>query len=166
MSEATIAAYVPGAIGRVVELHAMYYSENWQFGAFFEAKIAAGLSEFLHRFDAERDGFWTVSLDGRVEGSLAIDGIKADTEGAHLRWFILSEAVRGRGMGNRFMQEAVAFCKRKGYARIYLSTFAGLDPARHLYEKFGFQLAEERSGSQWGREVTEQRFVLELGQNF
>jgi GNAT superfamily N-acetyltransferase len=162
MSEAAIAGYVPGAIGRVVELHAAYYSGNWQFGLFFEAKVAAGLSEFLSRFDAGRDAFWTVNLDGRVEGSLAIDGSNADAAGAHLRWFILSDAVRGRGLGNRLMQEAVAFCKRKNYARVYLSTFAGLDPARHLYEKFGFRLAEERSGSQWGREVTEQRFVLML----
>jgi ribosomal protein S18 acetylase RimI-like enzyme len=157
-----IAGYVPGAIGRVVELHAAYYSRNWQFGLFFEAKVAAGLSEFLQRFNAERDSFWTVNLAGRVEGSLAIDGIKADDDGAHLRWFILSEAVRGQGVGNRLMQEAIGFCQRKAYARVTLSTFAGLDPARHLFEKFGFRLAEEHSGSQWGREVTEQRFVLEL----
>jgi len=163
MTEATIAGYVPGAIGRVVELHAAYYSKTWQFGLFFEAKVASGLSEFLNRFDAERDAFWTVIIDDRVEGSLAIDGIKADADGAHLRWFILSDAVRGRGMGNRLMQEAVAFCKRKNYARVYLSTFAGLDPARHLYKKYGFKLVVEQIGSQWGREVTEQRFVRELG---
>jgi GNAT superfamily N-acetyltransferase len=163
VADVEIAGYVPGAIGRIVELHAAYYSKHWQFGLFFEAKVATGLAEFLQRFDAERDGFWTVNLNGRVEGSLAIDGINAATEGAHLRWFILSDAVRGKGMGNQLMEEAVAFCKRKAYPRIYLSTFAGLDPARHLYEKFGFKLAEERSGSQWGREVTEQRFVLELG---
>jgi hypothetical protein len=31
-----------------------------------------------------------------------------------------------------------------------------------LYEKYGFKLAEEAPGSRWGKEVTEQRFVLEL----
>jgi len=30
------------------------------------------------------------------------------------------------------------------FKRLYLSTFAGLDPARHLYEKFGFVLGEEQ----------------------
>jgi len=145
-----------------VELHAAYYSQDWQFGLSFEAKVATGLAEFLQRFDPERDRFWTVSLEGRVEGSLAIDGIDAGGDGAHLRWFILSDALRGQGLGKRLIREAVGFCSSKAYARITLSTFAGLDPARHLYEKFGFRLAEERRGNQWGREMTEQRFVLDL----
>ena len=41
-----------------------------------------------------------------------------------------------------------------------LWTFAGLDAARRLYERAGFRLAEERRGTQWGIEVTEQRFEL------
>jgi hypothetical protein len=32
--------------------------------------------------------------------------------------------------------------------------------ARHLYEKTGFRLVEQRRGSQWGVEVNEQRFEL------
>jgi GNAT superfamily N-acetyltransferase len=162
-AEVSIGGYVPGAIGRVAELHAIYYSNAWQFGLYFEAKVASGLSAFLSQFDAERDGFWTASLGGQVEGSIAIDGAKAAAEGAHLRWFILSDALRGRGVGNRLMEEAVGFCRQKAYPRVFLWTFAGLDSARHLYEKFGFKLAEETPGTQWGAQVTEQRFVLDFG---
>ena len=162
MSEITIAGYVPGAIGRVTELHAGYYSEAWDFGLYFEAKVAAELSAFLRRFDPARDGFWTAIRGGRVEGSLAIDGAKAETEGAHLRWFILSDALRAQGVGNRLMQEAVRFCKQRQYARVFLWTFQGLEPARHLYEKFGFRLAEQIEGEQWGKRVLEQRYVLAL----
>ena len=60
------------------------------------------------------------------------------------------------------MQEAVGFCKQRGYARVFLWTFRGLEPARHLYEKFGFRLAEEVEGEQWGKRVLEQRFVLDI----
>jgi GNAT superfamily N-acetyltransferase len=160
MSEIVIAGYVPGAIGRVAELHATYYTKAWDFGLYFEAKVASELSEFLRRFDPGRDGFWTANRDGRVEGSIAIDGARAKTEGAHLRWFILADALRGLGMGNRLMQEAVGFCRQRGYPRVFLWTFQGLDPARHLYEKFGFQLADEIEGEQWGKRVLEQRYVL------
>ena len=163
MSEIRIAGYIPGAIGRVAELHASYYSKAWDFGLYFEAKVAAELSEFLRRFDSARDGFWTALADGRVEGSIALDAARADTEGAHLRWFILSEALRGQGVGNRLMQAAVGLCRQRGYGRVFLWTFAGLDPARHLYEKFGFRLAEELEGEQWGKRVLEQRYVLALG---
>jgi len=162
MSEFAIGAYVPGAIGRVAELHASYYSQAWEFGVYFEAKVASELAEFLRRFDPARDGFWTVIQGGRVEGSVAIDGTKATSEGAHLRWFIVADALRAQGLGNRLMQEAVGFCKQRGYARVFLWTFRGLEPARHLYEKFGFRLAEEVEGEQWGKRVLEQRFVLDL----
>ena len=162
VDEVKIGGYVPGAIGRVTELHAEYYSRDWDFGLYFEAKVAAGLAEFLLRFDAARDGFWTASLEGSIEGAIAIDGLHADSDGAHLRWFILSDAMRGRGVGNRLMREAIGFCRSRRYRRVFLSTFEGLKAARHLYEKFGFRLAQQAQGTQWGLPVTEQRFVLEL----
>ena len=162
MSEISIASYIPGAIGRVAELHASYYSKAWGFGLYFEAKVACELAEFLRRYDPGKDGFWTANLGGRVEGSIAIDGARAQTDGAHLRWFILSEALRGQAVGNRLMQRAVGYCRERGYSRVYLWTFQGLDAARHLYEKFGFRLAEEIEGEQWGKRVLEQRFVLVL----
>ncbi len=154
--------YVPGAIGRMVELHATYYHREWDFGLFFEARVAKEMAEFLSRFDEARDGFWVVSLGERIEGGIAIDGIKAATEGAHLRWFILSPEVRGQGLGNKLMEEATSFCRQKGHRKIYLETFEGLWAARHLYEKFGFRLVHEAEGSQWGEKVTEQRFELIL----
>ena len=80
--------YAPGTIGRIAELHGVYYHDHWNFGLFFEAKVAIELSEFLKRYDENRDGFWTVSVDGCVEGAIAIDGIHGQSEGAHLRWFI------------------------------------------------------------------------------
>jgi GNAT superfamily N-acetyltransferase len=162
MSEAIFAGYLPGSIGRMVELHADYYHLNWGFGLFFEARVAKEMSEFLSRFDGTRDGFWTICLNHQVEGGIAIDGIKATAEGAHLRWFILSQEARGRGFGNRLMEEAISFCKKRGYRKIHLSTFEGLHAARHLYEKFGFKLVEENEGTQWGTKVMEQKFELTL----
>ena len=153
-----IGGYCPGAIGRVAEMHAEYYHRHWGFGLFFEAKVARELSEFLCRFEKGRDGFWTLMRDERVEGAIAIDGSKAASEGAHLRWFIVSPKLKGSGWGRRLMTEAVALSDRQGYERIGLWTFAGLDAARHLYETFGFRLVVEREGEQWGARVREQRF--------
>ncbi|MBU1039562.1 MAG: GNAT family N-acetyltransferase [Proteobacteria bacterium] len=161
-SGCVLGGYVPGAIGRAAELHALYYGREWGFGLEFEALVASGLAEFLQRLDPARDGFWTASLGGRVMGCVAIDGAKAGTLGAHLRWFILSEELRGQGLGDRLLRQAVEFCRACGHPSVYLWTFQGLDTARHLYEKHGFRLAEEREGGQWGKRVMEQRFVLAL----
>jgi len=162
MSETIFTGYHPGAIGRIVELHASHYHLDWGFGVFFEARVAKEMAEFLSRFDGTRDGLWIVSLNDRIEGGIAIDGIKASTDGAHLRWFILSPEVRGRGFGHRLMDEAISFCKKKDYRKIYLETFEGLHAARHLYEKFGFRLVHQAEGTQWGNKVTEQKFELFL----
>jgi GNAT superfamily N-acetyltransferase len=157
-----VKGYIPGSIGRVAELHGIYYHDHWDFTIFFEAKVATELSEFLGRYDKKYDGFWTALLESRVEGSITIDGIHAEKEGAHLRWFIVSDILRGRGIGNQLIKEALNFCRNKGYRRVYLWTFEGLNTARHLYEKSGFELVEEYRGKQWGIEVNEQRFELEL----
>ena len=155
-----VKGYVPGSIGRVAELHGTYYHEHWDFPLFFEAKVATELSEFLGRYDEKRDSFWTASLKGRVEGFITIDGIYSEKEGAHLRWFIISDILRGRGIGNRLIKEALDFCRNQGYKRVYLWTFEGLKAARHLYEKSGFELVEQHKGVQWGTEVNEQRFEM------
>lgn len=163
MAKVSIASgYLPGSIGRIAELHAAYYHVEWGFGLFFEAKLATELSAFLQRYDPNRDGFWTALLDERIEGSIAIDGIHTESEGAHLRWFIVSAALRGQGAGGRLMDTAVDFCREKGYKHVYLWTFEGLDAARHLYEKAGFELVEQHEGTQWGRAVNEQKFQLRL----
>lgn len=167
---------VDQVVARVVEMHAAYYEREWGFGRFFEEKVGAELAAFLERFDEERDGFWTAVVDGRVEGSVAIDGARtaggrggaaagggAEAGGggegaeAHLRWFVVSDALRGQGVGGQLMEAAMGFCDSLGYDRVYLWTFEGLDAARHLYEKHGFRVVEERRGTTWGREVLEQR---------
>jgi len=123
MKETIISGYVAGAVGRVAALHAEYYGAAWGFGLFFEAKVAAELSEFMRHFDKKRDGIWLVGNGGRVEGAIAIDGAEAATEGAHLRWFILAETLRGQGMGHRLLAEAISFCRARSYRQIYLWTF-------------------------------------------
>lgn len=158
-----IKGYIPGSIGRVAEMHGTYYHRHWDFGLFFEAMVATELATFLGRYSEERDGFWTVSAAGRVEGAIGIDGTRGAAEGAHLRWFIVSDALRGKGLGNQLLDAAIGFCRSAGHRRVCLWTFEGLNAARHLYEKSGFRLVEQHIGNRWGREVNEQRFVLQLG---
>ena len=162
MSKIRLSGYVPGVIGRITELHAIYYHNHWGFTVFFESKVATELSEFLRRFKEERDGFWVASLDGRIVGSIAIDGLHHDSQGAHLRWFIVAPESQGQGVGEILIEEAIEFCREKGFGQIYLWTFAGLDTARHLYERHRFRLCKQCEGNQWGKSVTEQMFELKL----
>jgi GNAT superfamily N-acetyltransferase len=162
MSLEIVKSYMPGAIGRITELHGTYYQQHAGFGLYFESKVASELSEFLCRYDSTRDGIWLALSHGCIEGSIVIDGIEADTEGAHLRWFIVSDSLRGNGAGNKLITTALDFCRTRNYKKIYLWTFEGLNAARHLYEKYGFRVTKQQRGNQWGLEVNEQRFESHL----
>ena len=150
--------YLPGAIGRITELHSAYYWKQWGFGLYFESKVAVELSEFLSRFDKNKDGIWLATLNGRIEGSLIMDGIHAEDKGVHLRWFIVSGHMQGKGIGRLLISRAMDFYRIKQYHKIYLWSFEGLNAARHLYENAGFRLVRQKRGVQWGTEVNEQYF--------
>lgn len=155
--------YRPGCIGRIVELHASYYARTSGFGAPFEAKVASGLAAFCLDYQTDRDGLWLAEQDGVIHGSIAIDGSHAAESGAHLRWFITSDASRGQGLGSQLLTAAMDFCRARGYRQVHLWTFDGLHAARHLYEKHGFTLTQSQQGTQWGKEVTEQLFTCQIG---
>jgi GNAT superfamily N-acetyltransferase len=150
--------YVPGCIGRIAQLHAMYYARQSGFGVDFEAKVASELAAFCMSFVPGRDGLW-LARGSDIEGSLAIDGSRAHEGGAHLRWFMTSDLIRGQGIGSELLSRALAFSDQRGYERVRLWTFAGLDAARHLYESHGFRLNHQSPGSRWGEVVQEQEFV-------
>jgi GNAT superfamily N-acetyltransferase len=157
-SEVTFDGYRPGALAAVLALHMDYYGPLWGFGRPFESKVAAEMGAFLARLDPAHDLFLTAWSDGGdLLGAITIDGIDADTAGAHLRWFVVGGRTRGRGLGRELMRRADAFCRERGYGRIYLTTFAGLDAARALYERFGFRLVEETVGDPWSGTVGLQR---------
>lgn len=150
--------YRPGCLADIVGLHARYYHRGWGFGQAFETKVAAEMAAFLSRRDPQRDLFLAAYADGRVVGSVTMDVTGGGPQGAHLRWFIVSDTARGTGLGGRLMADAMAFCDRDG-AAAWLTTFAGLDAARALYERHGFQLQSESTVDQWSGGVREQLFL-------
>ncbi|QEI06536.1 MarR family transcriptional regulator [Pigmentiphaga aceris] len=151
--------YQAGAIGRITEMHARFYARHAGFGQFFESKVAAGLAEFTGRLGNPRNSMWIATQGDRIVGSVSIDGEDLGQNLAHLRWFIVDDGLRGAGLGRQLLAQALDFCDRQGFAAVHLWTFKSLDAARRLYEEAGFKLAEEQPGSQWGKEVVEQRFI-------
>jgi GNAT superfamily N-acetyltransferase len=154
------AGYRPGCIHRIVELHTGYYSREVGFGPSFEIKVVNEITDFMARYNDSTDLLLLGLVDGVIHAALVIDGAEAYKKGAHLRWFIVSDAIRGKGMGQRLLARAIAFTQSRGYKSIYLWTFDELDAARHIYTKFGFRLVRQMLGNRWGKEVNEQMYVL------
>lgn len=151
--------YRPGFVGRTVQMHADYYSRSVGFGLAFEAKVAREMGEFVTQLDNADNAIWAALRADQIVGAVSIDGQDLGGSIAHLRWFIVGDGQRGTGIGKMLMDAAMAFVDTRGFEETHLWTFDGLQPARRLYERAGFELAEEKSGNQWGRTVLEQRFV-------
>lgn len=156
------AGYRPGLIGDITRLHSVYYYENWGFHINFETQVATELSQFCLRLNPATDGLWSSSIDGKFVGSVAIDGSLRETQGARLRWFIVTPEFQGTGVGKVLLKEAIDFCRKNGLNKIFLWTFKGLEAARFLYERAGFTLVEEHPFSGWGGDIIEQKFELNL----
>ncbi len=152
---------LPGAIGQITAWHGGYYGREWGFSVCFEIEVARQLADFVERYQPGRD-LMLLAQDGhRMVGAVVIDGGAGNGE-ARLRWFIVAPNQAGRGIGGRLLAQAMTFCRQTGFSRVSLWTFAGLDVARRLYDRAGFQLAEARQHDDWGRPVLLQRLAVEL----
>ncbi len=154
-----IEGYRPGLIGSVSRLHAVFYSESFNFGQVFERKVATEMSEFMGRVDRPMNAVFSVFRGDELLGTVSIDGEDLGDREAHLRWFIVSPNAHGMGIGSKLAHRAMKFVDDYGFSSTRLWTFKGLDSARHIYETNGFALVRENPGTQWGTEVHEQEFA-------
>lgn len=149
----------PGDLGFIVHLHGIIYSREYGFDPTFEAYVAGPLSEFA-RSGSERDRLWIAEREGRIIGSIAIVGTSDDE--AQLRWFLVDPSARGLGVGKRLLNDAVAFCRERGYRSVFLWTVGALTTAARLYRSVGFEKVEEALRHLWGADVVEERYDLHL----
>ncbi len=152
-----VPGYIPGALAQSCALQTSYYARHHDFGVVFEAGRLADIGAFLERYDGAHDGVWLLVDAGHVLGSIVIDAGSLPTGAAQLRWFIVSDKLRGRGLGQRLMSAAMHFSRAR-FDTVHLHTFAGLDAARHLYEQHGFRLISEQPSAAWGPIVLDQHF--------
>ena len=102
--------YRPGVIGRIAQMHAVYYAREWGLGAFLEAKIARDCADFIDRYDPDTD-LLLLALNGEaIAGSIIVDlndPASGDDDGgdrgAHIRcqWQSLADNIRRARCGAR-----------------------------------------------------------------
>ncbi len=149
----------PGDIGYIVYLHGILYAGEHGFDHTFEPYVARPLSEFaLSASDRER--IWIVEKDGEIKGSVAV--VEHTKTEAQLRWLLLHPDVRGTGLGKKLVNEVIRFAKSKNFSSIFLWTVGELEAAKTLYTAMGFQFTESKKHRIWGRDLTEERYELEI----
>ena len=152
----------PSVITRIVLMHMAYYGKYFGFGETFERSITKDLRSFAQSLPEQKSKLWLVTKGELVLGSLAIDGVCLGAGLAQLRWFILDPSLQSKGLGHALILKAIDFCRLQKFREIQLWTFSDLQAARALYRRHDFRCVEEAAGAQWGVEVIEQRYLLQL----
>ena len=153
-----IRTHQPGDLGIVTHFHGKYYADNYGYTEIFEAFVAKEFSEFILNFDTKKSVFYVVEKNGKVEGSIALQH-RSNTS-AQLRFFYLSPALRGLGIGKTLMNNIMSFAKKIKYNHIYLWTHKGLDSAQMIYAKNGFKMTETKIHSLWKENLEEQMWEV------
>lgn len=99
--------------------------------------------ESVHALDLEglrQPGltFWSAWRDGELLGCCALKEL--DAGHAEIKSMRTAAAHQRRGVGARLLQHLLDEAGRRGYRRLSLETgsMAAFEPARRLYERFGF----------------------------
>ena len=149
----------PGDIGYVVYMHGALYRKEYNYGIQFETYVAKGLCEFYEKYDPQRNRVWVCEHNNKMIGFLLLMERK---EAAQLRYFLIEPDYRGIGLGAKLLDMYMDFLRECGYKSTYLWTTHELTTAASLYKRFGFQLAEERESTSFGKPLREQRYDLVL----
>lgn len=113
-------------------------------------------------YAAPRAAFFVIQENGAVGGCGGIAPLPgADDDVCELRKMYLLPALRGRGLGEKLLRHCLAAARERGYRRCYLETLSGMDAARKLYQRAGFQALCGPLGTS-GHAGCDRHFLLEL----
>lgn len=84
----------------------------------------------------------------------------APEEARCLHLFCTHPSLHGQGLGAQFLKALFAFAKEEGVKVIRLDVFDYNDPAKHLYEKVGFRLADRTYLQYEDQEVSQILFAM------
>lgn len=150
----------PGDMGWVIAQHASYYNTAFGWGDAFEGLVAEVAAHFINNFNPKRECCWIAEREGENVGSVLLIEKSADT--AQLRLLLVKPEARGLGIGKRLVQECTRFARQVGFKKIVLWTNKGLDTARAIYEKEGYQLIKEEPHTSFGLDLVGQTWELVL----
>lgn len=140
-----IRPYKPGDPSLVCYFYYKLYEQQYRFNGSVEKYFIKGMGELFDRPGESQ--LWVAERAGEIVGSIAV--VKREGHAAQLRWFGVSMAIQGLGVGNALLETAMAFCQERGYTDVILWTIDILKPARHLYAKHGFAPTETKPNREW-----------------
>ncbi|MCW8916868.1 MAG: GNAT family N-acetyltransferase [Magnetovibrio sp.] len=156
--------FVPGFGGDMIRLHMDYYTPTWGLGQNFETHILRDFTALMEVYDPDKDQIVRLEDNaGQLMGCLVVEvSTQSEPDTARLRFFMMNEQCKGQGWGQKLISHALETCRARGQNKLWLTTFNGLEAARTLYERAGFELTKIYDQDTWNEGTGEVRYDLDL----
>ena len=79
-------------------------------------------------------------FDGQLEGCVALKNVSSEI--CEMKRLYVRPSARGSGLGQELVERAIYEAKLAGYLDMRLDVMAKSEPARQLYKKLGFSIAD------------------------
>ena len=126
--------------GDLPAVHAVLAAVRAEFGVVDESGVSDRDLDDLEANYLRRGGVFEVVVDrnsGRIVGCMGLLPL-SPCRVELCKMYILSSA-RGKGLGKRLVENALAAARRNGFAEVWLETNSALATATALYERYGFR---------------------------
>jgi len=144
----------------VIRQHGILYVDEFGWEDRFEGVTAEVVAQFVQNLDPKREQCWIAEKDGDNVGSVFC--VKESDDVARLRMLLVGPEARGLGLARRLVEECVRFARQAGYRRMTLWTYDVLVAARRIYTELGFTLVQQASHSEFGADMIEETWEVEL----
>ena len=158
--ELTLREHRAGDMGWIVQKHGALYTQEYGWNGEFEALVAEICAKFLRELDPAAERCWIAERDGVAVGCIML--VRHSRMVAKLRLLLVDPSQRGLGVGNKLVEECLAFARAAGYRKVTLWTQSILSAARKLYEGHGFRKIESHAHESFGAKLIAETWELDL----
>jgi GNAT superfamily N-acetyltransferase len=151
---------LPGDAGYMIHLHGSLYAKEAGYNLEFETSVCKSFYEFLEAYNTSKDQVFLASHGTQIVGTIAVSALSRYI--VQIRWFLVHPDFRGLGLGKKLLNEALAFCREKGFQKVYLMTTNKQVTAADLFRKVGFRKTGDKQMNMWGVHLSEERYDMDL----
>ncbi len=111
-----------------------------------EARNELETSDYIEYINCNGNFWIALDNDNKIIGTIGIEYVNNDE--TYLKKLYVLKEYRGTGLAKELLNEVIQFSRKKGFKRIYLSTYGKLERANSFYLKNGFIEYKNRNANE------------------